>query len=84
MSNYGNEGYPLDLCALTLDQCCKHRHRQNIAEGPKTKISATSGKISENVVRMKNNVVRTKISENIADPDFADNITNIAILSRCW
>jgi hypothetical protein len=41
-------------------------------------------KISENVVRMKNNVVRMKISENIADPDFEDNIANIAILSRCW
>jgi hypothetical protein len=29
-------------------------------KGPKTKILATSGKISENVVRMKNNVVRMK------------------------
>jgi len=48
-----------------------------------TKILATSGKISENVVRMKNNVVRMKISKNIVDPDFEDDITNIAILSRC-
>jgi hypothetical protein len=69
---------------LHITQCCKHQHRQNIAEGLKMKISATSGKISENVVRMKNNVVRMKISENIADPDFEDNIANIEILSRCW
>jgi diphthamide biosynthesis methyltransferase len=33
---------------------------------------------------MKNNVVRMKILENIADLDFEDNITNIVILSRCW
>jgi hypothetical protein len=71
-----------------MSQCCKHRHRENIAKGPKTKISATSGKISatsgkisENVVRMKNNVVRMKISKNIVDPDFEDNIDNIEILS---
>jgi hypothetical protein len=30
---------------------------------------------------MKSNVVRMKISENIADPDFEDNIANIEILS---
>jgi hypothetical protein len=46
------------------------------------------GNIRENiekyVVGMKNNVVRLKISENIVDPDFEDNITNIMILSRCW
>ena len=45
------------------------------------KTSATSGKKSENVVGMKNNVVRMKISKNIADPDFEDNIDNIEILS---
>ena len=55
----------------------------DIAKGLKTKILATSGKISKNVVRMKNNVVRMKISKNIANSDFEDNITNIAILSRC-
>jgi hypothetical protein len=48
------------------------------------KISATSGKISKNVIRMKNNFVRMKISENIADLDFEDNIANIEILTRCW
>jgi hypothetical protein len=65
---------------LRWSQCCKHRHRKNIAEGPKTKISATSGKLSKTGVRMKNNVVKMKISENIADLDFEDNIANIAIL----
>jgi hypothetical protein len=29
---------------------------------------------------MKNNVVRMKISENIVDPDFEDNIANIEML----
>jgi hypothetical protein len=38
------------------------------------KISATSGKISENIGKCRKN-------ENIADPDFDDNIANIAILS---
>jgi hypothetical protein len=50
--------------------------------GPKTKYRQHQGKyrkILENVVRMKNNVVRMKISENIANPDFEDNIANIAI-----
>jgi hypothetical protein len=36
-----------------IPQCYQHRQRQNIVEGTKTKISATSGKISENVVRTK-------------------------------
>jgi hypothetical protein len=65
-----------------MHQCCKHWHWQNIAEGLKTKISTTSGKISKNVVRMNNKVVGMKISKNIADPDFEDNIVNIKILSR--
>jgi hypothetical protein len=38
-----------------LDQCYQHRQRQNIAEGPKTKISAKSGKISVNIGKCRKN-----------------------------
>ena len=50
----------------------------------KTKILATLGNISENVVRMKKNVVRMTISKNNSDLDFEDNISNIAIFLLCW
>jgi hypothetical protein len=46
--------------------------------------SSVACKFTDLLVRMKSNVVRMKISENIADPDFEDNIANIEILSRCW
>jgi hypothetical protein len=42
-------------------QCYQHRQRQNIAEGPKTKISAISGKISVNIGKCRKNEKNTKI-----------------------
>jgi hypothetical protein len=54
-------GATLIACCWAFNQCYQHQQRKNIAEGPKMKISATSGKISENIKKCRKNKKNTKI-----------------------
>jgi len=42
------------------------------------------GNIREIIGKWRKNEKQCCKNENIADPDFEDNIANIVILSRCW
>jgi hypothetical protein len=42
---------------MHLKQCCRHRVDKNIVEGPEKKILTTSGKILENVDKIKKNTI---------------------------
>jgi hypothetical protein len=50
----------INLCP-GIYQCYQHQQRQNVTEGPKAKISATSGKILENIGKCRKNEKNTKI-----------------------